>query len=134
MNAERPKVYYTAVFLHVSFQAIKHSMAGGGKRDSLPCWLDTGLLMMLSRELRDCRDLAGSSDNIRQALDAACYQCGLLLAQCPGALNSTLCHQHLDAILQPLQQAIEMLAAPPGTSPASFWQATARRLRRGWRR
>ncbi|MCH4565400.1 hypothetical protein MKP05_20075 [Halomonas sp. EGI 63088] len=133
MNAERSKVYYTAVFLHVSFQAIKRSMAGR-ESDSLPCWLDTNLLMMLSRELRACRDQGGYLGDARQALDAAYYHCGLLLAQCPGGLNSKLCHQHLDAILLPLQQAIEVLAAPCAISSTGFWQATARRLRRGWRR
>ncbi|QJQ94808.1 MULTISPECIES: hypothetical protein [Halomonadaceae] len=131
--SERSRVYYTTIFLHISFQAIKRSLAGK-KNDTQPCWLDSTLLLMLSRELESCRMAVGPSGELRQALDNAYYHCGLLLAQCPGALTSKLCHHHLDAILAPLQQASAMLSSTPSTSGHGFWAATTRRLRQGWPR
>lgn len=133
MNAERSRLYYTTVFLHVSFQAIKHSLAGK-ESDALPCWLDSKMLMMLSAELHGCRDQAIGLREVRVALDAACHHCELLLAQCPGALNSTICHRHLNAIMAPLHEAMAMLAAPSVSSPIGAWQSATRRLRQCWAR
>lgn len=133
MYTARSQLHYSCIFLHVSFQAIKHSMAGK-TTDSMPCWLDSKLIMMLSRELQGCRAQAAPHDDVEQALDTAIYHCGLLLAQCPGALNSQLCHHHLDAIMAPLKDAIALLA-PPASNPAPSGglQTYARRLFKGWR-
>ncbi|TFH86181.1 hypothetical protein EQG41_13895 [Billgrantia azerbaijanica] len=133
MNAERSQLFYTCTFLYVSFQAIQHSMAGKAS-DSLPCWLDTGLITMLSRELRSAREQASPFPEVSEALDVAIYHCGLLLAQCPGALNSQLCHHHLDAIMVPLKEATARLSAAPATAGSHSWQHTARRLLKKWRR
>ncbi|SFU94913.1 hypothetical protein [Halomonas korlensis] len=133
MNAERSRLYYTTVFLHVSFQAIKHSLAGK-ESDALPCWLDTRMLMMLSAELKGCRDRAIALGEVRRPLDAACDHCEILLAQCPGALTSTICHRHLNAILAPLHDVMDILSAPTPLSPTSVWQAATRRLRQRWER
>ncbi|PMR73483.1 hypothetical protein [Billgrantia endophytica] len=133
MNTERSQLYYTTVFLHVSFQAIKHSMAGK-EENSMPCWLDTNLIMMLSRELQECSMSARPFGDVKQALDTAIYHCGLLLAQCPGALNSQLCRHHLDAIMTPLKDAIAVLAPPaPNSQPSGTLQTYARKLFKGWR-
>lgn len=133
MNPERPRMYTTVVFLQVSFQAIKHSMAGKAS-DSLPCWLDGKMLTMLCRDLKACRDQTVAHDVAHQALEAACTQCDELLAHCPGGLDSTLCHRHLDAILVGLQRALLSLDAPPAAEPTSLWLNAARHLREGWRR
>lgn len=133
MNAERSQLYYTCIFLHVSFQAIQHSMAGKAS-DSLPCWLDSSLITMLSRELQKCRAEASPYPEVSEALDTAIYHCGLLLAQCPGALNSQLCRRHLDAIMVPLKGATTMLSATPTATASHSWQHTARRLLGRWRR
>lgn len=133
MNAERSRLYYTTVFLHVSFQAIKHSLAGK-ESDALPCWLDTRMLMMLSAELQGCRDRATAFGDVRRPLDTACRHCERLLAQCPGALTSTVCHHHLNAILTPLHDAMDMLAAPAPLTPTGIWQTATRRLRQRWAR
>lgn len=133
MYAERSQLHYSCIFLHVSFQAIKHSMAGKAT-DSMPCWLDSKLIMMLSRELRGCRAQAAPYPDIAQALDTAIYHCGLLLAQCPGALNSKLCHYHLDAIMLPLKESISFLAPPTTNPPPGTLQAYTRRLFTLWRR
>ncbi|MGM0703977.1 MAG: hypothetical protein ACQEUG_16470 [Pseudomonadota bacterium] len=128
MNAERSQLYYNCVFLHVSFQAIQHSMAGK-KNDSLPCWLDTNLIAMLSRELQNCREQAAPFADTRNALDTAIYHCGLLLAQCPGALNSQLCHHHLDAIMAPLKEAMTQLSGNVNRVSASPASSPGQRLR-----
>lgn len=133
MDADRSRLYYTTVFLHVSFQAIKHSLAGK-ESDALPCWLDSRMLMMLSTELRSCRDQAIPFREAQVALGTACHHCELLLAQCPGALTSSLCHRHLNAILAPLHEATEMLAKPTASSPVGVWQTATRRLRQRWSR
>jgi TRAP-type uncharacterized transport system fused permease subunit len=134
MNTQRPRVYYTAVFLQVSFEAIKHSMAGKAS-DRLPCWLDGKMLTMLCRDLKACRDEAASRDEAREALETACIECDALIGYCPGGLDSTLCHRHLNAILVALHDAIEALDTPPVTaSPSRLWQSAAQHLRQGWRR
>ncbi len=133
MNPERPRTYTTVVFLQVSFQAIKHSMAGKAS-DGLPCWLDGRMLRMLCRDLKACRDQTVAHDEAHQALEAACTQCDALLAHCPGGLDSTLCHHHLDAILAGLQRTLLALAAPPAAAPTGLWHNATRHLREGWRR
>ncbi|WP_163557079.1 hypothetical protein [Halomonas sp. NO4] len=133
MNAERSQLFYTCTFLYVSFQAIQHSMAGKAN-DSLPCWLDTSLITMLSRELQKSRTEASAFPEVREALDTALYHCGLLLAQCPGALNSQLCRHHLDAIMAPLKDATALLSAPPVKATSHSWQHAARRFLSAWRR
>ncbi|MDI5892574.1 hypothetical protein [Halomonas rhizosphaerae] len=133
MNPERPRVYTTVVFLQVSFQAIKHSMAGKAS-DGLPCWLDGKMLRMLCRDLKACRDEAIDHDEAHLALEAASTQCDELLAHCPGGLNSTLCHRHLDAILVGLQRALVALATPTAAAPTGLWHNATRHLREGWRR
>ena len=133
MNAERSQLFYTCTFLYVSFQAIHHSMAGKAN-DSLPCWLDTSLITMLSRELQKCRAQASAFLEVREALDTAIYHCGLLLAQCPGALNSQLCRHHLDAIMVPLKETTALLSAPSAATASSGWPHSARRLLTKWRR
>lgn len=131
MNAERSRLYYTTVFLHVSFQAVKHSLAGK-ESDALPCWLDTGMLMMLFTELQGCRDRATTCSDAGRSLASACHHCERLLAQCPGALTSTVCHRHLNAILAPLHDVMGMLATPTPSTPAGVWQTATRRLRQRW--
>ncbi|MBB3189322.1 hypothetical protein [Halomonas cerina] len=133
MSTPRPQMYYTAVFLRVSFQAIQRSMAGKAS-DGLPCWLDSQLLLMLSRELDECRDRVASRPEVHQALEDASGECTMLLSHCPGGLDSTLCHRHLDAILVALQQAIAALDAPTDAGPTRLWRSTAQHLRQGWRR
>jgi len=133
MPAERSRIYPTVVFLQVSFQAIKHSMAGKAS-DELPCWLDGKMLTMLCRDLKACRDQTGTNEAARQGLDAACAACETLLAECPGGLDSRLCHHHLDIILAGLQGALSVLASAPTSLPRHPWQSAARHLREGWRR
>ncbi|MCL7940823.1 hypothetical protein M8009_11035 [Halomonas sp. ATCH28] len=133
MTPERPRIYTAVVFLQVSFQAIKHSMAGKAS-DGLPCWLDGRMLRMLCRDLKACRDQAAAHDEAHRGLAAACTQCEALLAHCPGGLDSTLCHRHLDAILVALQHALAALAAPPAAAPSGLWHSATRHLREGWRR
>ncbi|MGM0982507.1 MAG: hypothetical protein ACQEXG_03645 [Pseudomonadota bacterium] len=133
MNAKHSSTYYTVVFLQVSFQAIKHSMAGKAS-DELPCWLDGRMLKMLCRDLKTCRDQAIADEEARRGLEAACDQCDALLAHCPGGLNSSLCHHHLDAILVGLQHALLSLDAPPPSEHPGLWHNAARHLRQGWRR
>ncbi|MGJ7460685.1 hypothetical protein ACR80S_06120 [Halomonas sp. MA07-2] len=133
MSKERPKAYYTTVFLQVSFRAIKQSMAGKAS-DGLPCWLDTRMLGMLSRELKACGDETVHPAEAHAALETAREECEQLLSRCPGGLDSTVCHRQLDAILEALQRAIDALAnapAPPGASP---WQSATRYLLQGWKR
>lgn len=134
MSMERSQLYYTCIFLHVSFQAIQRSLDDGKRGDDTPCWLDAKLIRMLSRELKRCRTEAASFGEVRLALDTAIYHCGLLLAQCPGALNRRLCQHHLEAIMSPLKEAAALLAAPSARTVSGHgWQASARRLL-GWMR
>lgn len=134
MSTERPKAYYTAVFLQVSFRAIKQSMAGKAS-DDLPCWLDTRMLGMLSGELEACSDEAVHPTTAHQALESARQACEELLSRCPGGLDSSVCHRYLDAILEALQRAINALAnAAPAQPDASRWQSASRYLLQAWRR
>ncbi|WP_444999518.1 hypothetical protein [Halomonas mongoliensis] len=134
MHAEKPKAYYTAVFLQVSFRAIKNSMAGKAS-DSMPCWLDTRMLMMLSRELRECQALASDSEEAERALAPAIEACDALLERCPGGLDSSHCHRHLAVILDALQHAIEALPQQaPAPSPASRWEHARQQIRAGFQR
>jgi len=133
MSKERPKAYYTAVFLQVSFRAIKQSMAGKAS-DGLPCWLDTRMLGMLSRELEACCDETAHPDAAHQALETARQACEELVSRCPGGLDSSVCHRYLDAILEALKQAIDALANAPTPADESRWQSTSRYLVQGWKR
>jgi hypothetical protein len=133
MSTEHPKAYYTAVFLQVSFKAIKHSMAGKAS-DGLPCWLDSKMLTMLCRELKECRDQVRDNDAAHPALARASQECERLLSHCPGGLDTSLCHRHLDAILTALQSAIPALAGPPAATSSPLWQSAKEHLREGWKR
>ncbi|WP_282038328.1 hypothetical protein [Halomonas alimentaria] len=133
MSPQRPKAYYTAVFLQVSFQAIKNSMAGKAS-DTMPCWLDSKMLMMLSRELKECQAQAEDNDAARRALAQASDECDALLKRCPGGLDAPLCHRHLDAILDALQRASAALPQAPATPPASRWEHARQRFREGFKR
>ena len=53
MTSEQRQLRQTLLFLRTSFEAIQHSIAGR-LEDPLPCWLDTSMLSMLSRELTRC--------------------------------------------------------------------------------
>ncbi|MBE0489868.1 MAG: hypothetical protein IBX53_12400 [Halomonas sp.] len=133
MSTERPKAYYTAVFLRGSFRAIKESMAGKAG-DGLPCWLDTRMLGMLCRELTACSEEATLPADAHEALESAREACEQLLSRCPGGLDSTLCHRHLDAILEALKRAIDALDRTPSSPDASRWQSATRYLLHGWKR
>lgn len=133
MSTERPKAYYTAVFLQVSFRAIKQSMAGKAS-DDLPCWLDTRMLDMLSRELESCSDETAHPAAAHKALESARQACEELLSRCPGGLDSSVCHRYLDAILEALQQAIEVMAEAPAPAAPSRWQSATRYLLHGGKR
>ncbi|WP_129139435.1 hypothetical protein [Modicisalibacter coralii] len=113
MTAERSQLYYTCVFLHVSFQAVQRSVAAKTGGDDTPCWLDAGLLQMLSGELQRCRQEAAPFAEVGDALDTAIYHCGLLMAQCPGAVSRRLCQHHLEAIMGPLRLAADRLSGNP---------------------
>lgn len=118
MTAERSQLYYTCVFLHVSFQAIQSKVTNSAQKDDTPCWLDAQLLRMLSGELHRCRQEAAPFPEVCQALDTAIYHCGLLMAQCPAAVNQRLCQHHLEAIMSPLRLASEWLSGK-ASRPAS---------------
>ncbi len=128
MNAERSQLYYTCIFLHVSFQAILRAVDDGERGESTPCWLDAQLIGMLSRELQRCHRDAAPLSAVAEALGTATYHCGLLMAQCPAALNRRLCQHHLRAIMAPLEEASARLARPT-PRPATGRQTAARRLR-----
>ncbi|WIX34287.1 hypothetical protein QO259_06415 [Salinicola sp. JS01] len=126
MHSERSRLHYTCVFLLVSFQAVRQSLPAATS-SATPCWLDAEMLKMLLRELKRCREEASPFPPVHASLDVATYHCGLLMAQCPAALDPSLCSYHLDAITQPLKQAIAELsghhAATAGTTQSG----------RGWR-
>lgn len=136
------QLHYTCIFLQVSFQAIQRSLneslpgQGDSKEgnDDTPCWLDAGLIAMLMREMRHVRNDATTLEATRQSLDNAIYHTGLLLAQCPGALNRRLCQHHLQAIISPLQSAAQQLAIPVSAPISSTgWPSAAKRLLGRWR-
>ncbi|NIC06721.1 hypothetical protein HBJ55_14930 [Halomonas sp. DX6] len=134
MAAERSQLYYTCVFLHVSFQAIQNTVATSAKLDETPCWLDAQMLRMLLSELQRCRWEAAPFKEACQLLDTATYHCGLLMAQCPAALDRQLCQHHLEAIMAPLKQATVQLSGSAKRTSASHSASPARRLRSwlGW--
>ncbi|MFQ3786978.1 hypothetical protein [Halomonas sp. A29] len=134
MSTERSQLYYTCVFLYVSFQAIQNSVATLTKRDGTPCWLDAQMLRMLLSELQRCRGEAAPFKEVCQLLDTATYHCGLLMAQCPAALDRQLCQHHLEAIMAPLKEATAQLSGSTNRSSASCAASPAQRLRSwlGW--
>lgn len=129
MNTERSQLYYTCVFLHVSFQAIQNSVATSPQRDDTPCWLDAHMLRMLLSELQRCRQEAAPFKGVIQALDSAIYHCGLLMAQCPAALNRQLCQHHLEAIISPLKEATAELSGPSNRPSDAYSLSAGQRLR-----
>lgn len=112
MNSESRQLRQTLIFLRTSFEAVQHSIAGR-LDDPLPCWLDTSLLTMLSRELYRCHGQSQRlSHDTAEQLWLAATRCELLLKQCPGVLSSTVCYRQLAAILLPLNAATACLARP----------------------
>ncbi|MCG7600799.1 hypothetical protein MHM84_13490 [Halomonas sp. McH1-25] len=133
MTAERSQLYYTCVFLHVSFQAIQASVMTSSREDDTPCWLDAQLLQMLSGELQRCRQEAAPFREVSQALDTAIYHCSLLMAQCPASVNRRLCQHHLEAIMSPLKLATDRLSGN-ATRATTSHASPGQRLRSwlGW--
>ncbi|MFD2190795.1 hypothetical protein [Pistricoccus aurantiacus] len=129
MNSEHSRLYYSCIFLHVSFQAVLGTVESSSKGEDTPCWLDARLLEMLSGELQRCRGDAAPWPEVCQALDTATYHCGLLMAQCPAAVNRQLCRHHLEAIMVPLKEASKRLSNKAG--PAASHRSAGQRLR-GW--
>lgn len=112
MNSDVRQLNHTLVFLRTSFEAIQHSIAGR-LDDPLPCWLDTGLLSMLSRELiRSHGQAQALSQEAADQLRLASERCHQLLQQCPGVLSSTICYRQLAAIILPLEAASHRLEWP----------------------
>lgn len=113
MTSEQRQLRQTLLFLRTSFEAIQHSIAGR-LDDPLPCWLDTSMLSMLSRELTRCYEHAKPlfTPSVTEQLYIASQQCDLLLKQCPGVLSSTVCYRQLGAIMLPLTNAIEQTNTP----------------------
>ncbi|MDP3534358.1 hypothetical protein P8S55_09095 [Halomonas sp. M1] len=113
MTSEQRQLRQTLLFLRTSFEAIQHSIAGR-LDDPLPCWLDTSMLSMLSRELTRCCEHAKPlfTPSVTEQLYIASQQCDLLLKQCPGVLSSTVCYRQLGAIMLPLTNAIEQTNTP----------------------
>tara|TARA_R110001583_G_C5436102_1_gene389376 strand:- start:186 stop:521 length:336 start_codon:yes stop_codon:yes gene_type:complete len=101
------------MFLRTSFEAVQHSIAGR-LEDPLPCWLDTSMLTMLSRELTRCCQQAKPlfAPPVTEQLFIASQQCELLLKQCPGVLSSAVCHRQLAAIMLPLATALQQIDNP----------------------
>lgn len=134
MTTERSQLYYSCVFLHVSFQAIQSSLATSPTRGDTPCWLDANMLNMLLGELQRCRQAAVPFKEICQLLDTAVYHCGLLMAQCPAALNRQLCQHHLEAIMAPLKEATAQLSGSANRTSATRASSPSQRLRNwlGW--
>ncbi|MCE8032330.1 MAG: hypothetical protein LPK20_00980 [Halomonas sp.] len=128
MPSQRSQLYYTCVFLHVSFQAIRNAVTRSPAGDETPCWLDAHTLKLLCRELQRCRWEASPFKHIEASLDTAIYHCGLLMAQCPGALNRRLCQHHLEAIMAPLQEAMLQLSGKRGQASASRITSPRQRL------
>src|SRR5690554_8159889 len=112
MRADKPQAYYTAVFLQVSFRAIKNSMAGKAS-DSMPCSLDTRMLSMLARELKEAQSLATDGEEAERALALGSEDCHALLKRCPGGLAAPPCHRHLHPHLHALPPATAPLPHPP---------------------
>lgn len=113
MTNEQRQLRQTLLFLRTSFEAVQHSIAGR-LDDPLPCWLDTSMLSMLSRELTRCSQQAKPlfAPPVVEQLFVASQQCERLLSQCPGILSSTVCYRQLGAILLPLSSAIQQIGTP----------------------
>ncbi|MDN6179718.1 MAG: hypothetical protein L0I84_01730 [Halomonas subglaciescola] len=112
MNSESRQLRQTIIFLRTSVEAVQHSIAGR-LDDPLPCWLDTSLLDLLSRELHRChKEAQPLSHDAAAQLWLAATRCELLLKQCPGVLSSTLCYHQLAAILLPINAAAACLVLP----------------------
>ncbi|MCS2608212.1 hypothetical protein [Halomonas dongshanensis] len=122
MTSEQRQLRQTLIFLRTSFEAVQHSIAGR-LDDPLPCWLDTGMLSMLSRELHRVAAQGRTlfTVPVQQQLYIADQQCDLLLRQCPGVMSSAICHRQLGAILLPLSAAIANIAVP-APKRRWFWQ------------
>ncbi|MEQ6889410.1 hypothetical protein ABE957_12070 [Halomonas sp. CS7] len=134
MTAERSQLHYACVFLYVSFQAIQHSVTCSSSQDDTPCWLDAQTMSLLLRELQRCRRQAGPFKDVSPFLDTAFYHCGLLMAQCPAALNRPLCQHHLEAIITPLKEAAAQLSGKESPGTDSRATSPGKRIRRwlGW--
>ncbi|RUR31965.1 hypothetical protein ELY33_07065 [Vreelandella andesensis] len=113
MTNEQRQLRQTLIFLRTSFEAVQHSIAGR-LDDPLPCWLDTSLLTLLSRELTRCSQQAKPlfPPLASEHVFIASQQCDLLLKQCPGVLSSAVCHRQLSAIMLALASAIEQTDTP----------------------
>ncbi|WP_447044582.1 hypothetical protein [Vreelandella sp. H-I2] len=113
MTSEQRQLRQTVMFLRTSFEAVQHSIAGR-LEDPLPCWMDTSMLSMLSRELTRCCQQAKPlfAPAVVEQLFIASQQCDLLLKQCPGVLNSAVCYRQLGAIMLPLSSALQQIDTP----------------------
>lgn len=113
MTSEQRQLRQTVIFLRTSFEAVQHSIAGR-LEDPLPCWMDTSMLSMLSRELTRCGQQAKPlfSPPVTEQLYIASQQCDLLLKQCPGVLSSAVCYRQLGAIMLPLSSALQQIDTP----------------------
>lgn len=113
MTSEQRQLRQTVIFLRTSFEAVQHSIAGR-LEDPLPCWMDTQMLAMLSRELTRCCQQSKPlfAPAVTEQLYIASQQCELLLKQCPGVLSSAVCHRQLGAIMLPLASALQQIDSP----------------------
>jgi hypothetical protein len=110
MTSEQRQLRQTVIFLRTSFEAVQHSIAGR-LEDPLPCWMDTNMLSMLSRELTRCCQQSKPlfAPAVTEQLYIASQQCELLLKQCPGVLSSAVCYRQLGAIMLPLSSALQQI-------------------------
>ncbi len=113
MTSEQRQLRQTLIFLRTSFEAVQHSIAGR-LEDPLPCWMDTSMLSMLSRELTRCCQQSKPlfAPAVTEQLYIASQQCELLLKQCPGVLSSAVCYRQLGAIMLPLSSALQQINTP----------------------
>lgn len=113
MTSEQRQLRQTVIFLRTSFEAVQHSIAGR-LEDPLPCWMDTSMLSMLSRELNRCCQQSKPlfAPAVTEQLYIASQQCELLLKQCPGVLSSAVCYRQLGAIMLPLSSALQQIDTP----------------------
>ena len=113
MTSEQRQLRQTVIFLRTSFEAVQHSIAGR-LEDPLPCWMDTSMLSMLSRELTRCCQQSKPlfAPAVTEQLYIASQQCELLLKQCPGVLSSAICYRQLGAIMLPLSSALQQIDPP----------------------
>jgi hypothetical protein len=113
MTSEQRQLRQTVMFLRTSFEAVQHSIAGR-LEDPLPCWMDTQMLSMLSRELTRCSQQSKPlfSPTVTEQLYIASQQCELLLKQCPGVMSSAVCHRQLAAIMLSLSSSLKHIDTP----------------------